>query len=388
MMKVTYFQNSKGACDWYRAVLPLEKATMAGFFDLKCLWPQNILFDIEYRKQAFELAMQSDVFFFQRIIGYEFMMKMMNVIKSNSSNRKIVMDQDDDVFSVSPLSNHYLDYGTKEFKIKSNGKTVFEWKDGVNIDLKANQIKLDNIKRGIELCDMVTVTGEPLVNVYRQYNDNVRILPNCVDVNEWKKRDFVRSNPDEIRIGWSGGHSHWEDLFIIRNVLKEIVKKNKNVKIVVCGYLPLGMSDDYPPDQFEYHGWTEVASHSYRMTLLDLDMAVIPLKETNFNICKSPIKWIEMGALTVPSVSSLVTPYKELIDLSSGKDNGIYIEDNNEEGWISGIQTLIDNKDLRKSIAEEANVVVENNFNVNTQFHQWVNTFSEVLTCQPHLAPH
>ena len=121
------------------------------------------------------------------------------------------------------------------------------------------------------------------------------------------------------------------------------------------------------------------------MASLGIDIALIPIVDNEFNRCKSPIKWIEASSLQIPSVISYCSPYKEVESLSD-KDLAVFIEGNSAEAWVEGISTLIDNPDLRKKIGEEARMVVENNFDANTQYSQWVNAYSEALCVLPQLS--
>lgn len=376
-MKIAYFKNSDGGCDYYRALLPIETLKESRLVQAECLWPANIIADIMHNRAKFDKTMQADLFVLQRVIGKTFLTRLHEVILAQNKGNKMVIDHDDNVFRVSPLSNHYVDYGTEEIKIQSGGKIIYEWKDGVNIDLKKNRERLDEIKWSLEKCDMLTTTTDILAEAFRPYCENIRVLPNCVDMTIWNKLPLLRKNPEEVRIYWSGGHSHWEDLFMLKDVLVEIARENKNVKIVIAGWKPLGMEEDYPADQFEFHRWVDTQAHPYRTAIADADISVIPLVDNEFNRCKSAIKFIEMGALKVPSVVSMVSPYREMIDLK--EDNGIFIEDNDKNAWLKGLELLINDAELRKKIGQNAYDTVKENFDINTQYHQWFNAYGEVL---------
>jgi glycosyltransferase involved in cell wall biosynthesis len=342
------------------------------------LWPANIIADIMHNRAKFDKVMEADLFVLQRVIGKSFLTRLHEVIRAQGKPNRLVLDHDDNVFKVSPLSNHYVDYGTENFKIEANGKVIYAWEDGVNIDLAKNRKRLDEIKWSLETCDMLTTTTEHLASVFRPYCENIRVLPNCVDMNVWQKLPLLRPNPEEIRIYWSGGHSHWEDLFLIKDVLVQIARENKNVKIVIAGWKPLGMEEEYPKEQFEFHKWVDTQAHPYRTAIADADISIIPLVDNEFNRCKSAIKFIEMGALKIPSVVSMVSPYKEMIDLK--EDNGVFVENNSKDGWYKGITALIKDAELRKKIGQNAYDTVKENFDINTQKHQWFNAYGEVLS--------
>lgn len=375
-MKVCIFRASDGACDYYRTVIPVNKAAEMKELERKELWISNILVSMAYEQEKFVDAINSDIHFLQRVSGSNLITKLRNFSKEAKINAHLVMDYDDDVFHVSPFSNHYVDYGTEELKIVHNGQLIHEWKDGVNINLKANQKRIDEIKRSCEAVDMITTTTDHLASVYRQFNDNVRVLPNCVDMNGWKRLNIVRDNPEEIRICWAGGHSHWEDLYLIRESLREIAAKYPQVKIVMVGYMPNSMKNDFRPGQVEFHPWVETPAHPWRIATLDIDIAMIPLKDTIFNRSKSTIKWVEFSSLEIPCITSYVPPYDAIQD-SDDNDKGIFVENNDPQAWIKGMELLIENAAIRKKMGAAARRYVKDHHDINTQYHQWVNAFKE-----------
>lgn len=376
MIKVGVFRNSDGACDFYRTALPTNVCAKNKLITKKEIWKANLLYEVGMRTKDFWSAMSSDIYLTQRITSERLMDRMREFITETGLSAKIVMDWDDDIFNVSPLSNHYVDYGTQEIKIMHNGNLVHEWKDGVNINIKENIEQFEETKQCLAKADMVTVTTDILADVYRPYNKNIKVLPNCVDLKQWNKLPLLREKKDEFRICWAGGHSHWEDLFIIRKALIDICNKYPNVKILMVGYMPNSMENDFAPGQIEFHEWVDTQFHPYRMAALDIDLALIPLKDNDFNRSKSAIKWIEFSAMGVPCISSYVSPYKEMAEIDT--DSGMFIEQNNDRNWFEGIEMMINSKKLRDEMADKARAVVKNNFDINTQHKKWADVYEEV----------
>lgn len=329
--------------------------------------------------------MQCDIFVVQRMANTSFLNSLRNYIKASGSKAKIVMDFDDNPFDVSPLSPHYHDHGTSEICFQlPDGTTQWAWKNGVNnFDVKRNKQMLDEIRENLKTVDMVTTTTEVLADQFRPLNSNVRVLPNCVDLTRWNSVQMVRPN-DEIRMYWGGGISHGEDLLLLRDPLKKVFTKYPKLKLVIMGWISPGLKEFLGPDRIEFHKWVPVEAYPYRMQTLDIDFGVIPLRDTKFNVCKSPIKWIELASLGVPSVTSFISPYKEMNGLSE-QSNGVYIEENDSEAWVKGISFMIENLEERKKMGREARRTVEGNFDINTQYHQWVNAYQEAMCLSPAL---
>jgi glycosyltransferase involved in cell wall biosynthesis len=378
-MKVTTFLQDEGGCTHYRQNLPLVTAAKYNAIQYDPIRTTNLgEAKIYLPKQYFEMA-DSDVYVLGRPVDDSLGDMLRKVADARKKKAVIVVEHDDDVFNVSPLSPHYRDYGTQEVKIRAADGTIKDlWVDGENFSITKNVGMLDGIKRAFEKADIVTTTTEILADQFRQYNGNVRVLPNCVDLKRFERLPIVNK---EIRLFWAGGWSHFEDWVKIKDPIRQIMDKYPNVKLVLMGYMWESTVRGIDPLRIECHEWEETPAYPLRLSMLNPDIAVIPLRDTVFNRCKSAIKWIEMSALGIPSVASYIPPYAAMSEL--GEDNGIFIEENDANGWVEGISLLIEDADMRKRMGESARKTVETHFDINTQFEQWVVAFEEALCLRP-----
>ena len=79
-----------------------------------------------------------------------------------------------------------------------------------------------------------------------------------------------------------------------------------------------------------------------------IDIAIAPIKDTQFNRCKSNIKWLEHSMLKTPMVLSDVTPYKMVKHGETG-----FLAKTTED-WVTYLSLLIENPAERKRIGENA----------------------------------
>lgn len=374
-MKVVYTLPDETGCTFYRAMQPLNTARKNGRLGVLSIAKfDNPLESTSKMEEA-------DVIMIQRVTDP----MMLEVIEAyKKKGKKIVLDWDDDIFNVSPLTPAYGEVGTAEYRPIINGERMDVWKDGVGFNLKKNLERIEAIKRICEMVDMITVTTDRLGDVYREFNDNVKVLPNCVDLNLWKKLPFKDHGP-EIRIGWFGGYSHFEDWAVISDAIAEIMNAYPYAKLVILGQVFPSTLKRVKSTQIEAHGWSHIHAYPYKSATLDIDLAIIPLQDKKFNWGKSPIKWIEMAALQIPAVTSYISPYAEVMDVVP--NNGIFVEHNQTDSWVKGISEMIDNLPLRQQIAQAAHQTVVENFDINTQFHQWVNAYEELQTWQRRQTP-
>ncbi len=361
-MKISAVVRTEGACDHYRAVQPFESIKATTDIDTSIL-------RLSGRPESVQEALEADVMLLPRVANEEWL-KIMSDWKN--IGKKVVVDFDDDIFNVSPFSPHYEDHGLESFTSTKNGIEVKLWEAGKNLDVEKNKKSLDIIKKALALADMVTVTTPILAEAYKPYSDNVVVLPNCIDLDLWQKMD-LKSN-DEIRLFWAGGSSHYEDWLIMTEVLPVIMDKYPQVKLVFMGMWEFAFKD-IDPKRIERHKWVHMSAYPYKVASLNPTIGMIPLVDNQFNRAKSPIKWVEMGALEVPCVTSLVSPYKEI----GTPHNGIFIENNSVNGWIKGLSLLIEDSVLRAKMGGYAKKTVENHFDCKKNAHLWIDAYETLL---------
>lgn len=373
-MRITYIVRTDGACDYYRVDLPL-----------KCLAANTKGVNFIHRMTEAEVASaaarddfkvlrylsEAEIIVVPRLWGY----KPMELLRQINPTAKIVLEYDDDMFKISPFSPHYKEHGFDEFEVILPGdkKITKVWEDGKNIDLAYNRQKAQETVKAITEADMVTVTTERLAERYRPFNKNVVALPNCIDLSRWNKLPLLPRQG--IRLGWFGGSSHYEDWCVVSGILTRVMKENPSVKLVLMGVKFDGTLRGIPQDRIEFHKWIETPAYPLKAAILDLDLSLIPLRETEFNAGKSAIKYIEMASLGVPSVVSHVPPYSDI----ATEDNAFWIEKNDPQAWYDGLTLAIRDKDLREKTGIVAKNYVREKFDIEKNFHLWGKAYKEVL---------
>jgi len=362
-IKVCGLLRDDGACGFYRVDQPLTKLAQhsGGGFKRELLRPGEPA-EVGAKK------IDADIVVMPRPNSESFYKKL---LLAQELGKKVVIDHDDNVFQVSPLSPHFEEFGTEEVTIEFEDGKTFRITDEM-VNFKANRERIDWIRRCMEKADAVTVTTARLATIYSEFNGSVYVLPNCVDLNIWKPVDIVKDGT--FRIGWQGGFSHYEDFVILRDVLPRILKQYKQVVFVGVGHNWEGVLKKCPREQIEFCPWAPTAAHPYRMALLNLDLQLIPLRETVFNAHKSEIKWAEAGALGCPAVTSYVAPYDTLYE----PGNGAFVE-NRTENWITGISMLIDDSILRAAAGRQARSTVKNRFDADLEWIKWERAYMEIL---------
>lgn len=266
--------------------------------------------------------------------------------------KKIIIDMDDFIFNVSPWSAHYDVFGTEEFYY--DGKPI--WKDKVNINLGNNKKSLKEYEVLLGSVDALSVTTPRLMESFKPYTKKIFVFPNAIDLSIWDYGQTMRRKPEEVRILWQGGVSHYEDFWQIAEVIPIITKKYPQVKWVMMGAKWDFFWKDVPKGRMEYHDWVHMEAYPHVLKLLAPDIGICPLADTVFNRAKSSIKYYEHGALSIPTVASNVPPYCD--DIKDGR-NG-YLASSTDE-WVRKLSKLIEDSVERSRVGGEAKRYVEEN---------------------------
>jgi len=365
-MRILGIEREQGACNHYRIVQPLYKLKQHGVDDILTIHPQNGE-DLEFVKDK---IVEADIIFFQRPADDRWL-NMLRAIQK--AGKIIVVDYDDNPFVTSPFNPSYQYYGTKEYKYRyADGTEKILWQNGGNgFNIEANITRLDYFKASFKQADLVSTTTPVLQDVFKALNPNTVVLPNLIDFDLFPKLKFVK---EEIRIGWQGGHSHYEDLFMIAPALKKILKKYPNTKFVYFGDARLlSLFKDIPANQIEAHNWVQMVAYPLKLATLNLDIGLCPVAENAFNLCKSAIKYFEYSALGVASIASKMIPYTPVI--SHGVDGYLVGKDH----WYEAIESLVKHDTIREDLGVRAYDYVYENHNAYTKAHLWHDAFESVL---------
>lgn len=256
------------------------------------------------------------------------------IFEKDGRKLRVILDMDDYMFDIDPYSEVYEIHGTKEVKHGDE----WLWKDGVNIDIKKNIELNNNLKAFLKRADILTVSTERLKERYKEYNNNIIVVNNAIDTKDWVVPNFKEH--DEFRIGWTGGISHYSDWYEIKDDIERISKEFPQVKFVIGGVKFDGIFKNI--DNIEYWDWVDPSGHGFRTAMMDLDLAIIPLKDSNFNSNKSCIKFYEFSSLKIPTICSNVAPYSDEAPKESLTDN-----------FYETIKYYIENKEKAKEMAEK-----------------------------------
>jgi O-antigen biosynthesis protein len=231
------------------------------------------------------------------------------VVGSTYMNREI-LNSDFIVMHKDAFANNMYSLKKKDCKIVLDIDDMFEVPENhILYNHYRRENKLDYYKSILEKCDIITTTNEYLKNYIAQFTDKPIIInPNTVD--ESKCHYMLYTPTDKLRILYSGGNTHRQDLYTINGISKfikrdfEIGVFYNNYKSILGGrnvkVLPITTVQEFIKVYDEYN------------------VTIAPLEYNQFNMCKSNLKFIEAAFTKTLFIGQNIETYNEVIDGETG----------------------------------------------------------------------
>lgn len=274
---------------------------------------------------------------------------------------------------------------------------------------------LDFIK-GADAC---TVTTDFLKKVNNSFNSNIHVLPNSLDIEEFKKyklgsnedviRGLVFANPSGLRsrnklhqvlpqkdvlnklrnktkIMWWGSPTHCRDTVIVEKTLAKIAKEYPDVLIVVMGMISSTWLKEFDGMHDQLVLITPVQTSVFHKTLsyltgLGETITIAPIEDNLFNRSKSNLKVIEGMGLKCPVIASNVENYSKTIihGINGLLANNTLDEEGIATEWYACLKQLLDNKVLANFMAENGYNTVTRDYNISSTVNMWHSAYKNVL---------
>lgn len=314
-LKVLWLPADDGGCGWYRVRQWNE--FMQGRDDVESFMMSG------KEEDPLALVEAADI-----IVGRIQAHAMVKEIKERVDPlKKIVFDHDDNTMEVLPTSEHYKEFGTQDAWVEQDGEVKPVWVTGITEGFN----RYENLSAQMGLlyllgsADLITTPVSKLTSYYMQFASGDckgAVVPNSINRDMYPKGEFIPEDKgEEIRIGWTGGVSHLGDWYEIKEQLGVVMNKHPEVVLHIQGsYFPSEFNRF--GDRVKFHPWVPWKAYPYRLKMLALDGAIIPLENKPFNEFKSEIKFTELSMLGVPCLVKNMLPYSAVVE--DGKNAWTY----------------------------------------------------------------
>jgi len=307
-----------------RLTEPLEFLSDKGLVEYEVLSPENITYEILKAKKF-------DVAFINKSCD-QLTLEVARII--NSLKIKIIYDLDDNIFEFPSYSNGSSENNSIGLEILKISTSI------ITCNLPLERLIWKHLKKR-------TTIIEHGINVEKYKSNHQRI--------ESKHPKIVFTNADNLKFNNFKG-----EFFLALNKIQEefpdleinIYSDKKRILGDKLKYIDLG-SRSY-------------SDHKIELAKSDYWFAIVPLAAgeepelNNFHNCKSPIKYLDYGMSSIPTIFSDAYIYQGVI---KHLDTGILTR-NNHSSWLYWIRRLILDKELREKLAKNSHLDIKENHNI------------------------
>ena len=226
----------------------------------------------------------------------------------------------------------------------------------------SKKIVKDNVKRFLSQVDAVFVTTEHLKNVYKEYNENVYVLPNSIALEALNEPP--RNSKKKV-VCWQGSNTHKNDLKLIEPALKHLISTRDDTLVKLWG---ASLKGTYNVPLVSFENFYQMLSQ------VDVDIGLAPVTYIPFNKSKSNLKFLEYTAVGAATVASNFGPYKDTI---THGENGLLADSPQE--WTTAIEFLLNNEKERLRLVKNAKKLLMEEYDLTVNYKLWENAILKTI---------
>ena len=286
--------------------------------------------------------------------------------------RNAVVDQD----AANRLADHCDRRGIR--KLYEIDDDLFNFPDS-HPEKAIYEHQLRGARAFISRADTVLVTTDVLANRMRAYNPSVTVIANNLDDRLWfsggRGQPRHRRPGEKLRVAFVGGASHQDDLDLIVPAMREAMRRRPGelefhmvgASFSVESGLPTVLCRP-PPHLAGYY----VRFVDWLRRSADWHVGIAPLVASEFNASKSPLKFLDYGALGLAGIYSSAAPFEGIVQ---PERTGLLAS--NAPDWIEAVIRLVDDEDFRFELASSARADIRKRHtlsaNATTLRQTWLN---------------
>jgi len=251
----------------------------------------------------------------------------------------LVYDIDDYIFDISKLESLYKNQLGQE-----------------NRGLDAERRRFVSVDEVISNSDRITTTTNFLAKkLSDKYGDIVDLIPNTYNHKQLTasgEGSMLRKHfsDDAFIFGYfSGSYTHNKDLALILEAVERFLAKHKDAYFILGGAFKVVEELERLGDQVICLPLQNSIELQRIFGVIDLNL--IPLVDTEFNNCKSQLKFFEAAISNIPCIASDIETYREI---ATDNSRAIMLAKNNSEDWYNSFEKIYKDRSLRKNLSEEA----------------------------------
>lgn len=233
------------------------------------------------------------------------------------------------------LEDHQVQ-AIQRYKKRSSSMVIYELDDLVTVGwsktapAKRKEHIVNCLRKGLEKVDRFIASTPRIAEEYGDWcKKETIIVPNYLPMDRWGGVHARRLERTRPRVGWAGGASHAADLEMIADVVKIL---QHEVEWIFLGMCPEALR----PYVHEFHEGVPIEGYPARLAGMNLDLALAPLENTDFNQARTALRILEYGMLGYPVIASDMPSYRMGFPVTLVGDN---VDD-----WVSAIRAMVSDR--------------------------------------------
>lgn len=219
---------------------------------------------------------------------------------------------------------------------------------------------LATLELNMRVADGIICSTDFIARRYKRFNANTMVCENGVDTGRYA---MTRPPRPTVNVGWAGATGHKKGVMAWLDRVGHVMERHDNTCFVSIG-------QDFAAYFKEAFGarralsipWTMIDTYPSAMTTFDVALA--PAGEGNFFRGKSDLRWVEAGALGIPTIAD-PRVYHHITD---GVD-GFHAATPDELEDV--LELVITDADLRTAVGERAKLYVADHRDMRVAVGAW-----------------
>lgn len=218
----------------------------------------------------------------------------------------------------------------------------------------------------IQAAYLIVAGNKYLADYARNFNENVVVIPTCIDTNEYnRQKEYTEKTNEKVCIGWSGSQTTIEHFRAFEPVLMKLKARYKE-KI----YFKVIGDGSYENKQLSIKGQEWKRATEIR-ALEEIDIGIMPLPHDKWTEGKCGLKGLVYMSMKIPAILENVGVNKEIV---IDKKNAFLAID--EQEWLEKLSILIEDFELRKAMGEQGRETVLKKYSIHSQKEAFLKCFN------------
>ncbi|HUR62099.1 MAG TPA: glycosyltransferase family 4 protein [Candidatus Thermoplasmatota archaeon] len=228
---------------------------------------------------------------------------------------------------------------------------VFDVDDAVF--LKREGAAAAEIARIAQGCRIVLAGNRFLADWFRQWCDDVRIVPTTIDTQRFTPAPLPPAADAPLVVGWIGTHANIHNLEAIQAGVAQALAAHPGARLRVVAERPPRL-EQVPADRWGFVPWSAATEVDL---LRSFDVGLMPLEDTPWNRGKCGFKLLQYLAVGCPAVASPVGVNADL--LGAGE---VGVGAGTQEEWAEALARLLGDATARHRMGRAGRALVERSY--------------------------